>query len=93
MHNYGAIQALKTAAVKDELQILLVFMFDRIGRIDDETPFIVEWFFKHSIVVWSIQESKQEFERHADKLMNYIHFWQASGESKKTSLPIKTRIQ
>ena len=31
----------------------VVFMFDRIGRIDDETPFIVEWFVKKAgIEVW-----------------------------------------
>ena len=29
--------------------MLLVFMFDRIGRIDDETPFVVEWFVHHGI--------------------------------------------
>ena len=46
-----AIQDLKSAAVKGEFQILLVFMFDRIGRIDDETPFVVEWFVKHGIKV------------------------------------------
>ena len=40
--NRDAIQDLKTAALKGEFQILLVFMFDRIGRIDDETPFVVE---------------------------------------------------
>ena len=33
-----AIQELKAAALRNEFQILLVFMFDRIGRIDDETP-------------------------------------------------------
>lgn len=37
--NRDAIQDLKAAAIKGEFQILLVFMFDRIGRIDDETPF------------------------------------------------------
>ena len=31
-----AIQDLKTAAEKKEFDVLLVFMFDRIGRIDDE---------------------------------------------------------
>ena len=41
-----AIQELKEAALKNEFDILLVFMFDRIGRIDDETPFVVEWFVK-----------------------------------------------
>lgn len=44
-----AIQDLKAAALNKEFDILLVFMFDRIGRIDDETPFIVEWFVKQGI--------------------------------------------
>ena len=39
-----AIQELKTAAERGEFDILLVFMFDRLGRIDNETPFVVEWF-------------------------------------------------
>ena len=46
--NRDAIQDLKEAALNGEFQVLLVFMFDRIGRIDDETPFIVEWFAKHN---------------------------------------------
>ena len=91
--NRDAIQELKIAAIRGEFQILLVFMFDRIGRIDDETPFVVEWFVKHGIQVWSTQEGEQRFENHVDKLMNYIRFWQASGESEKTSIRIKTRMQ
>ena len=88
-----AIQELKAAAIRQEFNILLVFMFDRIGRIDDETPFVVEWFVKHGIRVWSVQEGEQRFESHVDKLMNYIRFWQASGESEKTSIRIKTRMK
>ncbi|SEL48341.1 Resolvase, N terminal domain [Ruminococcus albus] len=88
-----AIQDLKDAALKGEFQVLLVFMFDRIGRIDDETPFIVEWFAKHNIRVWSVNEGEQRFESHVDKLMNYIRFWQAAGESEKTSMRIRTRMQ
>lgn len=87
-----AIQDLKDAALKGEFHVLLVFMFDRIGRIDDETPFIVEWFAKHGIKVWSVQEGEQRFDSHVDKLMNYIRFWQASGESEKTSMRIRTRM-
>lgn len=49
--NRDAIQELKDAAVKNEFDVLLVFMFDRIGRIDDETPFVVEWFVKLSGLV------------------------------------------
>ncbi len=92
-NNRDAIQDLKSAAIKGEFQILLVFMFDRIGRIYDETPFVVEWFVKHGINVWSVQEGEQRFESHVDKLINYIRFWQASGESEKTSMRIKTRMQ
>ncbi len=88
-----AIQELKDAAQKEEFDILLVFMFDRIGRIDDETPFVVEWFAKHGIEVWSTQEGQQCFNSHVDKLMNYLRFWQASGESEKTSIRIKSKMQ
>ena len=48
-----AIQDLKESAVKKEFDVLLVYMFDRIGRIDSETPFVVEWFIKQGIQVWS----------------------------------------
>lgn len=88
-----AIQDLQAAAERGEFDILLVFMFDRIGRIDDETPFVVEWFVKHGIEVWSTQEGQQRFETHVDKLMNYIRFWQASGESEKTSIRIHNKMQ
>ena len=80
------IQLIKDYAKQGRFDILLVFMFDRLGRIADETPFLVEWFVRSGIRVWSTQEGEQRFESHADKLMNYIRFWQADGESEKTSV-------
>lgn len=68
-------------------------MFDRLGRKEDETPFIVEWFASHGIEVWSVKEGEQRFDQHVDFLMNYIRFWQASGESKKTSIRTKTALE
>ena len=62
-------------------------MFDRIGRIADETPFVVEWFVRNGIRVWSTQEGEQRFDNHTDKLLNYIRFWQADGESEKNFCP------
>lgn len=88
-----AIQDLKEAALKKEFDVLLVFMFDRLGRIENETPFVLQWFVEHGIKVWSVQEGEQKIETHVDKLMNYIRFWQASGESEKTSLRVGTRIK
>jgi len=88
--NREAMQKIKKDAVLRKFDILLVFMFDRLGRRDDETPFIVEWFVKNGIGVWSVIEGEQRFESHVDKLMNYIRFWQAQGESEKTSIRVKT---
>ena len=51
-----AIQEIRQMAEKKEFDILLVFMFDRLGRREDETPFLVEWFVNHGIEVWSTRE-------------------------------------
>ncbi len=84
-----AIQELKELALKKAFDVLLVFMFDRLGRIDSETPFVVEWFVQHGIEVWSVKEGQQKLDDHADKLINYVRFWQANGESRKTSTRVK----
>jgi len=87
-----AIQEIQHDAALGKFDILLVFMFDRLGRREDETPFVVEWFVRNGIEVWSTEEGQQRFENHTDKLMNYIRYWQASGESIKTSIRTKTRL-
>ncbi len=86
------LQAIKEEALNGKFDILLVFMFDRIGRIADETPFVVEWFVRNGIRVWSTQEGEQRFDNHTDKLLNYIRFWQADGESEKTAIRTRTRL-
>ena len=87
------LQIIKDHARKGKFDILLVFMFDRIGRIADETPFVVEWFVRNGIRVWSTQEGEQRFDNHTDKLLNYIRFWQADGESEKTSVRTRTSLR
>ena len=87
-----AIQEIQQEAIEKKFDVLLVFMFDRLGRKDDETPFIVEWFVQQGIEVWSVKEGEQRFDHHVDKLTNYIRYWQASGESIKTSMRTKTRL-
>lgn len=76
-----AIQEIQRDALQNKFDVLLIFMFDRLGRREDETPFVVEWFVKNGIEVWSAKEGQQRFDTHVDKLLNYIRYWQASGES------------
>ncbi len=86
------IQLIKEYAEKGMFDILLVFMFDRIGRRAEETPFVVEWFVKNGIHVWSVNEGEQRIDSHVDRLTNYIRFWQADGESQKTSMRTKVAL-
>lgn len=86
-----AIQELRNDAMNKRFDILLVFMFDRLGRRDDETPFVVEWFAQQGIRIFSVKEGEQKFESHTDSLINYIRYWQSEGESRKTSMRIKAR--
>lgn len=86
-----AVVEIKKRAVLRQFDVLLVFMFDRLGRRDDETPFVVQWFVQQGIEVWSCREGEQRFDSHVDKLLNYIRFWQASGESEKTAIRVRTK--
>ena len=64
------------------IDVLLVFMFDRLGRKDDETPFLLKRIVECGVEVWSVCEGQQTFENSSDNLMNIIRFWGASTESK-----------
>ena len=83
------IVEIKEMALRKEFDVLLVFMFDRLGRKEDETPFLVKWFIEHGIEVWSTREGQQKLDNQVDRLMNYMRFWAASGESEKTSIRVK----
>lgn len=79
---------LKEGALNKEFDVLLVFMFDRLGRREDETPVMVNFLIQNGIEVWSVKEGQRKIESHVDKLLNYISFWQSDGESQKTSIRV-----
>lgn len=83
------LETLKEDALKNKFDVVLVFLFDRLGRIEEETPFILKWFVEHDIEMWSVKEGQRKFDSPADSLLNYITFWQASGESQKTQVRTK----
>ena len=87
--NRDAIIEIREMAEKKKFDVLLVFMFDRLGRKEDETPFLVKWFIEHGIEVWSTREGEQKLENQVDRLLNFMRYWAASGESEKTSIRVK----
>lgn len=88
-HERDVLQEIKKDVLNNEFDVLLVFMFDRIGRREEETPFVVEWLISNGIEVWSVKEGQRKIENRADKLINYLTYWQAGGESEKTSIRVR----
>ena len=86
-----ALVQIKKDVADKKFDVLLVFMFDRLGRREDETPFIVEWLVQQNIEVWSVKEGQQRFDEHSDKLINYIRYWQSGGESEHTSMRVSEK--
>lgn len=84
-----ALNEITKRAGNREFDILLVYMSDRLGRREDDTPFFVAGLNRLGIEVWSVCEGQLKTEEHIDKLMNYIRFWQAEGESLKTSARVR----
>ena len=80
------LQEIKKDVLSKKIDILLVFMFDRIGRREEETPLVVRWLVENGTEVWSVNEGQRKIESREDKLINYITYWQAEGESEKISL-------
>ena len=87
--NRDEIVRLKAMADRHEFEVLGIYMSDRLGRIADETPLIVSFLNARGIKVLSYTEGEISAKTHNDKLMTYIRFWQAEGESLKTSQRIK----
>lgn len=88
-----AIQDIKKMADRHEFDVLVIYMSDRLGRIADETPLIVSYLNKRGIKIVSYVEGEISSVSHTDKLMTYIRYWQAEGESLKTSQRVSDRIE
>jgi len=87
------IQELLKAAENKEFEVLLVYKLDRLGRIEFETPLVLQAFIKLGVEVWSTIEGQRHLDDHMDNLINFLYFWQAAGESKNTSIRVKTRMK
>jgi DNA invertase Pin-like site-specific DNA recombinase len=87
------VQELLKAAKNKEFDVLLIYKLDRLGRIEDETPIILQTFINLGVEVWSTIEGQRHATEHIDGLINYLYFWQAAGESKNTSIRVKTRMK
>ena len=85
IHERDVLQRMMHEAERKTFDILLLFMFDRLGRRDDEIPQLVEWFIQQGIEVWSVKEGQMKITNPTDRLINYLSFRQSNAESVMTS--------
>lgn len=85
------LQRAKYDAENGVFDVLLCFMFDRLGRRTYETPILLKWFSTKGIEVWSVKEGQQEFENESDDITNFLRFWQSNNESRKTSMRVNEK--
>lgn len=76
------LQRIREAAERGEFDIFLVFMYDRLGRNLNETPFIAKWFTKKGIHVWSVYEGEIIDGVDAERMRDYIRSWQTDEAQK-----------
>lgn len=84
------LQTILEDAKAKKFDVLLVYMSDRIGRKEDESPAYVTALNTLGIEVWSVKEGQLKTTEHTDKLVTYLRFWQAEGESRKTGMRVKS---
>lgn len=82
---------IKKDAKLGKFDILLVFLFDRLGRREFEVPVLFQWFNEQGIELWSVKEGQQKLDDHVDSLNVFLRSWLSSGESKKTSVRVDAK--
>ena len=71
-----------------KFQVLVVFMYDRLGRQSYAIPALVSELTKDGIEIWSVKDGEIKCDSHDEEIMNFIRGWQAEGESRKTSMRV-----
>ena len=84
---------MKEMAIRKEFDALGIYFADRLGRIADETPLVVAFLNQQGIKVLSYNDGEIRANTHTDKLLTYIRFWQAEGESLKTSVRVRDAME
>ena len=87
------IQQIKQEVLEGKYDILLLFMCDRLGRLEDDTFELAKWFLAQEIEIWTVRDGQIRNDNIGDKIMNLIRFASAQEESEKTSFRISNRMR
>jgi len=84
------LKILNRAEKKKDFDALVVYLYDRLGRREDETPSVVQNLAKNKVKCFDAHnKSEIKVDTHVDKLMSYMNSWTSEFESIKTSIRVK----
>ncbi len=86
------IQSLLEDARTGKFDILLVYMFNRIGRRTREMSLIISILQNFGVRVYSVKEGELDFSD-GGELVKFIRFWSAESESRHTQMRVDTRLR
>lgn len=86
------IKSILSDAAKGLFDILLVFMFDRLGRQTKDATAVIAALYYYNIEIWSVQEGLLQRGEGYD-LIRYIRFWSAQIESKHISMRVDSKLR
>ncbi|MEM3486338.1 MAG: recombinase family protein [Candidatus Methanomethyliaceae archaeon] len=90
--NRDVLQEAFVGARQHLFDTLLVFKSDRLSRIALEYPLVLREFHNLGVRVVSVADGGKELtiEEHIDILLRFVEGWQAEGESKNTSIRVRS---
>lgn len=92
MEERAALYKIRDMAQAGKIDIVLVYMSDRLGR-QTELAGYVQGLAMLGVQVFAVKEGLLSGLEHNDNLMTYIKFWMAEVESKKTSARVKDSMK
>lgn len=85
------VQQVKQDVLGGKFKKLLLFMADRLGRLEEDTLDLAKWFLSHGVEIWTVRDGQIRNDNLGDKIMNLIRFSAAQEESEKTSYRVSNR--
>ncbi|MEG0681249.1 MAG: recombinase family protein [Eubacterium sp.] len=87
------VQKIMQEVREKKYNILLLFMYDRLGRLGDDTLDLARWFLNHEIEIWTVRDGQIRNDNIGDKIINLIRFNAAQEESEKSAFRISNRMR
>lgn len=91
--NRVEVQKIVRDVLDNKYDVLLLYMYDRLGRLGDDTLDLVKWLLNQGLEIWTVRDGQICNDNLGDKIINLIRFNAAQEESEKSAFRISNRMR